>query len=67
MFFLFFLIIGVYFLIKKILHYYTNVYCLNIYCMFIVGVPAGIQTKEAKTKIETHPLTVEARINKCLV
>ena len=43
------------------------VYCLNIYCMFIVGVPTGIQTKEAKTKIETHPLTVEARINKCLV
>ena len=43
------------------------VYGLNVYCMFIVGVPTGIWTKEAKTKIETYLLTVEARINKCLV
>ena len=28
-------------------------------------IPIGISTKEAKAEIETHPVTVEAEINKC--
>ena len=39
--------------------------------MFIVvaemAVPTGITTKEAKTEIETYPVTMEAKISECSV
>ena len=28
-----------------------------------LAIPTGISTKETRTKIETHPVTVEARIS----
>ena len=28
-----------------------------------LAIPTGIPTKETRTKIETHPVTVEARIS----
>ena len=30
-----------------------------------LAVPTWIPTKEARAEIETHPVTVEARISKC--
>ena len=39
--------------------------------MFIVAaelaIPTGIPTKDAKAEIETHPVTVEAKISQFLV
>ena len=32
-----------------------------------LSIPIGIPSKEAKAQIETHPVTVEAKINKCSV
>ena len=32
-----------------------------------LATPTGIQTKEAKPEIETHPVTVQAKISKCLI
>ena len=58
--FLFFLIIGLYFLITPL-----------IAKIFIptaeLAIPTGIPTKEAKSEMETHPVTVEAKISKCSV
>ena len=57
MFFLLFLIIGLYFLIH-----------LVIAQIFIaaaeLAISTGIPTNEAKAEIETHPLTAEAKITK---
>ena len=32
-----------------------------------LAIPTGISTKEAKAEMETHPVTVEAKISKCSV
>ena len=32
---------------------------------FVISIPIGIQTNEANAEIETQPVTVEAKINKC--
>ena len=32
-----------------------------------LSIPIGIPNKEAKAQIETHPVTVEAKISKCSV
>ena len=32
-----------------------------------MAVPTGITTKEAKTEIETYPVTMEAKISECSV
>ena len=32
-----------------------------------IAIPTTIPAKEAKTEIETHPVTVEAKISKCSV
>ena len=53
---------------------FTDLYCLIIAVvaqMFIpteeLSIPIGIPNKEAKAQIETHPVTVEAKISKCSV
>ena len=58
--FLFFLIVALYVLIPAII---TEIF-------IVVGelaIPTGIPAKEAKTEIETHLVTVEAKIGKCSV
>ena len=59
-FFFFFLKIDLYVLILVV-----------ITQMFIVvaemAVPTGITTKEAKTEIETYPVTMEVKISECSV
>ena len=58
--FFFSLIIGLYVLIPEV-----------IIQVFIVtaelAVHTGIPTKEAKSEIETHTVTVESKISKCLL
>ena len=55
---LFFLIIKLYFLIPAaIAKAFDQIVELVI--------PIGISTKEAKAKVETHPVIVEAKIRKC--
>ena len=56
----FFLIIDLYFLIPAVI---TEIYIV----IAELAVPTGIPTKEARAEIETHPVTVEARISKCSV
>ena len=59
-FLLFFLIIDLYFLIPVVV--------LEIFIVIAkLAIPTGIQNKEARTKIETGQVTVEAKINKCSV
>ena len=59
-FFFFFLIIDLYFLIPAVI---TEI--------FIVipefAISTGIPTKETRTEVETHPVTVQAKISKCSV
>ena len=59
-FFFFFLIIDLYFLIPAVITQFLVVAAE-------LTIPSGIPTKEAKTEIKTHPVTVEAKISKCLV
>ena len=55
LFFLFFLIIGLYFLIPAVI--------ANIYGLFSeLVIPIGILTEKAKADIETYPVIVEAKI-----
>ena len=57
-FFLFFLIIDLYFLIRA-----AVVQIFNPIAELVI--PIGIPSKEAKAKIEIHPVTAEAKIRKC--
>ena len=36
-----------------------------IHAEFVISI--GVQTKEAKAEIETHPVTAEAKISKCSI
>ena len=56
--FLFFLIIDLYFLIPAVI-------AKNFNPTAELVIPIGIPTKEAKVKIETHPVTAEAKTSKC--
>ena len=60
MFFLFFIITDLYFLIPAVIMKISIVAA-------ILAIPTRISTEEAKTEIRTHPVTVEAKISKCLV
>ena len=60
MFFLLFIITDLYFLILAVITQISIVAA-------ILAVPTRISTEEAKTEIRTHPVTVEAKISKCLV
>ena len=57
MFFIFFLIIDLYFL-------FTAVIAQIFIPTAELGISAGVPIKEAKSKMETHPVTVQAKINK---
>ena len=59
-FFLFFLFIDLYFLISTVI---TQVF--NPIADFII--PIAIPTKEAKAKMETHPVIVETAIIECSI
>ena len=59
-FFFFFLITELYFLIFAVI---TKIF--NTTAELVM--PPGIPTKEAKTEIETHAVTVETKISKCSV
>ena len=59
-FFFFILIVDLYFLIAAVIAQIFNPIVELI-------IPLGIPTKEAKAEIETHPVTVETRIRKCLI
>ena len=39
--------------------------CFLLSVFVEIAVPTGIPTKEAKAEMETHPVTVEAKISKC--
>ena len=56
----FFLIIDLYFLITAII---TQIFNSIAEIVF----PIGIATKEAKTGMETHPVTLEIRTSKCSI
>ena len=56
-FFFFFLIIDLHFLIPAVIAETFTV-------VAELAIPTGISTEEAKTEIETHPVTVEVRISK---
>ena len=60
MFFLFFIITDLHFLILAVITQISIVAA-------ILAVPTRISTEEAKTEIRIHPVTVEAKISKCLV
>ena len=36
-----------------------------LHAEFVISI--GVQTKEAKAEIETHPVTAEAKISKCSI
>ena len=55
-----FLIIDLYFLIPVVTARISNP-------IAYIAMPKGIPTKEAKTKIETHSVTTEVKINKCSI
>ena len=57
-FFFFFLIIDLYILIPAVV---TQIF--NPIAELVI--PIGIPTKEAKTEMETHPVTAEISISKC--
>ena len=59
-FFLFFFIIDLYFLI-------TGIVAQVFHPIAKLEIPIGILSKEAKAEIEIHPITVEAKINKCSI
>ena len=59
-YFFFFLIIDLYFLIQELLAKISTP--TEKFKIFI-----GILTKEAKSEIETHPVTTETKISKCSV
>ena len=59
-FVLFFLIFDLYFLIPAVITQICNP-------IIELVIPIGIPTKEAKAEIETHPVTVESNISKCLI
>ena len=59
-FFFFFLIIDFYFLIPA-----TIAQIFNPIAELLI--PIGIQSKEAKAKIEIHPVIVEVKIRKCSI
>ena len=58
-FLLLFLIVDLYFLIPAV---FAPVFNPTAELTMPIGIPA----REAKTKIETHPVTTKAKINKCL-
>ena len=60
LFFFFFLIIDLYFSNHAVI---TQVFIAAVE----FGRPAGIPNKKAKAEMETHPVTVEAKISKCSV
>ena len=60
MFLFFFLIIDLSFLITAVI---TQIFIAAA----TLAIPTGIPTKEAKAEIETHAVTVEARISKSSV
>ena len=60
MFLFLFLIIDLYFLIPAVI---KEIFIVIAELAILTGIP----TKETRTEIETHPLTVEARISKCSV
>ena len=59
-FFFFFLIIDLYFLIPAAIAQISNAIAELV-------IPIAISSKEAKAKIEIHPVIVEAKIRKCLI
>ena len=56
----FFLIINLYFLILEAIAQIFNSNAEK-------AIPTGAPTKEAKAEIETHPISVEAKIDMCLI
>ena len=56
----FFLIIDLYFLIPAVIAQIFN-------STAELAIPTGIPTNKAKAEIETHPVTVEAKISKCSI
>ena len=59
-FFFFFLIIDLYFLVAAVIE---QIYIPTAELL----IPSEISTKKAKAEIETHLVTVEAKISKCLI
>ena len=59
-FFFFFLIIDLYLLITAVIEQF-------FYPIWELVIPIGIPTKKAKAEMETHPVTVETKISKCLI
>ena len=59
-FLFFFLIIDLYFLIAAVI-----IQIFNPIAELVISI--GIPTKEAKAEMETHPVTVEAKIRKCSI
>ena len=55
-----FLIIDIYFLIPAVI-----AQIFNPIAKFII--PIGIPVKKAKAKLKLHPVTVEAKVGKCLI
>ena len=41
-------------------------YCANFYCCCKIAILMRMPTKETKAEIKTQPVTVEAKISKCL-
>ena len=56
----FFLIIDLYFLITAVIAHI----CIPT---AELAIPTGIPTKEEKAEMETHPVTVAAKITKCAI
>ena len=59
-FFLFFLIIGLHFLIPSVI---TQIFNPTVKLV----IPTGIAMTEAKAKIETQLVNIEAKMSKCLI
>ena len=58
--FLFFLFIDLYFLISEVIKQILN-------AIAELAIPIGIQTKEAKAEMGTHPVIVEITIRECSI
>ena len=56
--FFFFLIVDLYFLVLTVIAQIVNPFAELV-------IPIGIQTKEEKGKMETHPVIVQGNIRKC--
>ena len=58
--FFFFLIIDLYILLAAVI---AQIFNPTPELVILIGIP----TKEAKVEIETYPVTIEAKIRKCLI